>query len=851
MKLQIRNSLLNGICSLFFLVAVHSGTAAMAQTSAPNSDVDSLITEFYSYIWHRADYDAARRVAESIVKMGKEKNDPQLQARGLIRLAYIEIAFGKWRNKWEQKLKKCETIIVPSMKLAHAEYLTFSGHIKGKWQGELDVGIKRVLCATQIAREIQNDELLVQCHVLASEIRGFQRDNFQAFKHSCRAKVVAIDIGIEWCVCAALQQFVLLHHQTGRVDSVKKEMELLLSYWPENLVANRILLCRGENEEYLEELLQETKEMEKQPKSLSISDRIGTNYWNLGYVYYKRKEYERSKKYVEAAIPNLEFSRNDSVLESCRYTLIAIEIKLDRVTKAQLDELTLAIARQKYKLNRPEQALDIANAYASLGDEENFRNWQHKSVTFSDADNAISWNSIESTARDFWDSEMLARAQQELSRQQQKRSTAIYVFLLLLGGLATVTTAVFFTRQRTIAKQNRQLEELIAERTASLSAAMEKAMSADEAKSEFLARMNHEIRNPLTAILGFIEILKRRRHEPDFDLGHCMDGLAASGYHLHDLVNDILEVSKIETSDLTIAKHPFDVREAVESVTRIVATKAEEKSLQMHSNFKISDKELLVGDESRFKQIILNLASNAIKFTDQGNVTIDILSRSLDNERVILEVTIADTGRGIPENETNLVMEKFTFSSENRHDGGTGLGLYISKLLVEKMGGEIRLESEPNQGTIAYVSIPFSRTDRTLETVPTDVGLTVNENRVMVIDDQQFVCQSICLQLEQLGLETQSTNDPEQAFELIKEWRPHIVLLDLRMPKRSGYEVFDQIATLHPRPIVLAMSGDATVETKSRCEEAGFDEFLIKPFKMDELEKRITAFRNKRTEITN
>ena len=834
---------------LFFFALFVAGTET-ATAKIDEQKVNELVTEFYSYIWQEADYDKARSVADRIQLLGEENNDPELEARGLIRLAYVEILFGKWGNAWEQKLARSKTLIAPKMALANAEYLAFNGYIKGNWQSELETGIKFILRASQLALELQNDELLVQCEVMACQLRSYQRDNYQALKHATRAKVVARDTGLMWCNCAALQQYIAIHQQAARIDRIENEMEQLKKIWPSNHTLRRIQLCLGQNDEYLEEIRQQALELEKRPNSLDTADKIGRIYWNIAYVYFERDEYEKSKEFVQKAIPRLEFARNSSILELAEFTDYLVRIRLNDFTVKYLDEFSEFIESLNFKMLVPQQAIEIANAYESLGQIEKRDFWVKRSALYGAKENDVSWNSVESAEIDSWATEKRNRSQQRANLAQQKRSRTIYTLLSLIGIVATLGMAVFFTRQQTIAKQNLQLEKQVEERTASLSKAMEDALAADEAKSEFLARMNHEIRNPLTAILGFVDIIKHRKEEPEFDWDFCLDGLSASGHHLHDLVDDILEVSKIENSDLEMEYHPFDVRDSVEAVVSIVSAKAEEKSLQVLASLDLPENEKLLGDESRFKQVLLNVATNAIKFTDNGSVSIEVSRQLANDDRVVLDIVIADTGRGIPKSELDRVMEKFSFSSENQHEVGTGLGLYISKLLVEKMGGKLRLESEVGLGTQVYATIPFVPSSETTRKTPPNPNLDVNKNRILVVDDQPLVCQSICLQLEQMGLVTQSTNEPTKALSLVNDWRPDYVLLDLRMPMLSGFEVFARISKLDPRPVVIAMSGDATSEVKNRCNKDGFDGFLIKPFRMTELQQMISKFQNTGAQTT-
>ena len=819
-------------CAFLAFSLILSVVFSHVSNADDKQDLAQLVEEHYNFTWQDADYDFAKKSAEAILDHGKRNGNQPTIARALVRLAYIEILFGKWGNNWEESISECERRLQPGSNLARAEYLIFSGHMKGKWQNELDEGIRRVEEGIQIATELQEDPLLVLGYVCALELYGFDRKNTKAFECACLARTIALDIDVPWCECAALQCYVMIFHQLGMLKNIRPTVRRLDKIWSDNLVAKRALLSLGESSHYENKLLADIEELKTQPKSPARDDRIGKYYWTLCIASFENGQRANSLKYAKAAIPYLEASQNASILELAGTSIQLLQLDESNPDPEILNHVAEMIQNGVFRLRNPNERMLIANCYWKLGEPKKAKFWQNSAVNSGSNQKDQSWNFIEESANEFWHAELRSRKQLKINEQQRQQASMVYSVLLGTGVLCLIGVSIALTRHRILSKQKAKLEQLVDARTESLSRAMHQAKSADKAKTEFLARMNHEIRNPLTAILGFIEILRANQASPssDFDLDFCLEGLQASSVHLHELVDNILEVSRVEHDDVKVAQQAFNIRELAKTVHSILAGKARDKSVQFTMTVDAPDV-LISSDVAKLRQILLNVVGNAIKFTSEGVVNLDIIVKPDGRDVATLEMEVIDSGCGIPEDELAMAFDMFSFTSSNRHSVGSGLGLYISKLFVDKLAGEIELNSKVGEGTRVHIKIPVSLNAVShLPYVAQDVpGVP---HKIVVIDDQKLVCDTIRIQLETLGCQVFAFCDPRDALERIKIWKPNFVLLDLRMPIMSGFEVFDLIRELEHRPTVIAMTGDATRKMELECIQTGFDKFVVKPMKL-------------------
>lgn len=377
-------------------------------------------------------------------------------------------------------------------------------------------------------------------------------------------------------------------------------------------------------------------------------------------------------------------------------------------------------------------------------------------------------------------------------------------------------------------------------REAELQELLGKAEGADRAKSEFLANMSHEIRTPMNGVLGMAELLSRT--ELDTRQRTFTDIIVKSGTALLTIINDILDFSKIDAGQVTLEAEPFDLRETIEDVASLISGRAAERDIELIVRIDPELPARVVGDSGRIRQIVTNLAGNAIKFTETGHVLVEVTVDGETDAGVDLSVRVHDTGIGIPEDKLQAVFDKFSqvdASSTRRHEG-TGLGLAITSRLVALMGGRISAESETNKGSVFSVELtmPASGEDRAARIVPVDVSGT----RVLVIDDNQVNREILIEQLGAWGFDACAAVSGEEGLGVLKAAsefgvRVNAVILDYQMPDCNGAMVAQEIRKQHSSadlPIVMLTSMDMK-PGESDIGKGVIQATLMKPARSSEL----------------
>jgi signal transduction histidine kinase/AmiR/NasT family two-component response regulator len=379
---------------------------------------------------------------------------------------------------------------------------------------------------------------------------------------------------------------------------------------------------------------------------------------------------------------------------------------------------------------------------------------------------------------------------------------------------------------------------------AELQQAKAAAESASRTKSDFLASMSHEIRTPMNAIMGIADLLAKTALSPEQD--KYVQIFRRAGDNLLNLINDILDLSKVEASQLELERTGFSLNDHLEKVTEMVVARAQEKGLAMVCEIAPDVPNDLVGDPTRLRQVLLNLLGNAIKFTQSGEVTLRVAPDANPSVPTALRFTVSDTGIGIPGEKLARVFERFTQadSSTTRRFGGSGLGLTISKRLVELMGGRIWVESEVGEGSVFAFAVPFeiAATVNRPTAVPVGTGLepALPALRILLAEDSPDNCIITMAYLEDTPYQVEIAETGAIACEKFRAKHYDLVLMDRQMPVMDGLtatrtiRAWEQANDRPPTPII-ALTASALKGDREKCLAAGCTAFLTKPIKQEVL----------------
>lgn len=374
--------------------------------------------------------------------------------------------------------------------------------------------------------------------------------------------------------------------------------------------------------------------------------------------------------------------------------------------------------------------------------------------------------------------------------------------------------------------------------------------SALKAKERFLANMTHELRTPLNSIIGLANLIEDT--ELNEEQEKYITNLKISSDHLLAIINDLLEFSKLGSGKYQLEKHEFSIRRSVDRIAHSVEFELKNRNLEFESIVDESLPHFVVGDEHRLNQIILNLVGNAIKFTPKGSIKIEIRVLSETDESINVEFSVEDTGIGIVKEKQEIIFESFTQESNDttRQYGGTGLGLAITKQLVEIQNGKIWVESEKFKGSKFKFIIPYSKKLLKQPEISAEQIKSMKAKKVLVVDDNAMNLLFTKSLLEKNGFVALSSQSGKDAIKKIKKENFDVILMDLHMPEMDGYETCIEIRKLegqnkHKVPIV-ALTAAATINEIKKCFDSGMDDYIVKPFKKEELfAKLLSLLRNK------
>ncbi|MET0092800.1 MAG: PAS domain S-box protein [Sedimenticola sp.] len=381
------------------------------------------------------------------------------------------------------------------------------------------------------------------------------------------------------------------------------------------------------------------------------------------------------------------------------------------------------------------------------------------------------------------------------------------------------------------------------EAEAQLVQARDIAEAANRAKSIFLANMSHELRTPLTAVLGFSQLM---RDDPEVTKAQNtnLEIINRSGTHLLKLINDVLDMSKIEAGQLQLELEDFDLDELVRDTTDMIRVRAEGKGLQLIFDQRSEFPRFIRGDPAKLRQILINLLSNAVKFTQSGSVTLRLDAEDGGNGTVVLHGEVQDTGSGIESENIERIFQPFEQLAQTAGTKGTGLGLAITRQFVEMMQGEVSAENTPGKGCLFQFNVLLEKakeevTVKAVAETRKVIGLEPGQPdyRLLIAEDQmenQLLLQRI---FETVGFKVRVANNGKEAVELFQQWNPHMIWMDWRMPVMDGLTATREIRKLpgSNQVVIAAITASAFSEERGEVMDAGLDDFVSKPFRSEEM----------------
>lgn len=415
--------------------------------------------------------------------------------------------------------------------------------------------------------------------------------------------------------------------------------------------------------------------------------------------------------------------------------------------------------------------------------------------------------------------------------------------LALLADEFNTMIATISHHDKLLSNHNQLLEQTVEHRTQALNTnlkqlkqAKEAAEIANQAKSDFLSHMSHDLRTPLNSLLGYVQVLQRKEDFPAKYI-HEINIIGQSSEYLLSLINDLLDLTKIESNKLDLSLHPFDTDDFLNPIVDIFSQQAEKKQLQFLFTIKGELPRTLLADKQRLRRILSNLLENAFKFTQQGSIELTVAYQ--DNAIIFI---IKDTGCGINDKNLKAIFEPFNQFSRLQDNDGVGLGLYITQYLVELMQGKLSINSKLNKGTTCLLTLPLPAIESSSPKIDKYENVCAyqgTKQTILVVDDTPYNLKVLEAMLNPLGFNVICVNSGQACLQQLQETSIDIILLDMVMPSLSGLETCERIRQLQlsHQPKIIMITANAFAEDRKQCLTAGCDDFLAKPVILNRLLK--------------
>ena len=833
---------------------------ALAQADKPK--VEALVRQF-SIATARVDgLDEAHRTAQAIVDLGISRRRPELQARGYARLAYTELHFGRWDSRWEGWLQQAFDLAQDQEGLAYGEALAYRGFITGMWQHDFEAALTDLNGAIWIGRHLAHDRLLAEAFRMSSCMHKFLDQQTKAWDYAYRSLHYANVTGEAILQFEAIEQVLVCYHVFGDIGEALSYAEELHRLEMELETGSRMdeIARMASDPKALKQRTRKTIRVAREKAENSAQDRriLADSLYDYAELTALEGDYEGAIQSIQEANQLFDVLGDKSSYINSLAILQAYQIAIGELDAAgQLAaEIESAYPSIRHNYGAAELAQIMVKNSIALGSSEAALRWRARQEALEEVVMSDLRKLAEESARVFWTNEGRLRTQRALIAEGQRKLDLLWSAVAIMPLLAIA----FFTayRARSLAATKVMLQRKVDEQVRSLHEAKRVAEQASQAKSEFLARFNHELRNPLNVILGVSQLLgqqstHRRGNE---SIQEDIEALQVSTQHLQSLVSDVLDVSSIEAGKTELRVRPFRLRELAESVRNLIVQGYLEEKPQVRLEVVVdaSVPDQLQADDTKLRQILINVVGNAAKCTEQGLVSVHFEATPVRHARCDLRVQVADTGPGVAEPYIDTIFEPFVGDTSMK---GSGLGLYIGRSLARLMGGDLTLLKSEAEGAIFELNIPVMVTPllrhddeesdwpkaphRAQQTTASDRD-PKRQRDVLVVDDSPLNRRIVSKLLETAeSVKVRSASNLAETLVELERQLPDMVFLDLRMPDHDGFEVARTIRARYtdPSPVIVAVTGDATEEVRQRALACGFDDFLAKPFRLAEMNQLI------------
>lgn len=811
-----------------FLIGVFCAPIASAHERA-----DDLARKFDNALVVASLIEEAMPLADQLAQLGLDTGNFETRVRGMTRQMFAEAHFGRWASN--TLIDDIESLLprISNESLAFAEYRMFHGFFLGMYLHRHDEAIRSLNKAMSIASAHQNDEILAKSYYFLSVIESQSGKGQLAEDYLYRSILLFRKVQDPYYEYVArvriLDQQLLSYRKSKVADSdVSRLAELANQIEIESPYA----LTTADRNQHFEQVVSDYHFVPgtRNTNSIAKSKVSQSAVMVLLSQSYRDREWDRVEELVPLAM-EIALHLQDPTSVSQTYVFRALlYVHRGQIDKAN-EEMKHAVDYHKGR----KSFNFLAESYFELGKEATDSGYNDAAASYfakgeRHLERASAGYALEN-AKSIVDDIFYSR---QLNNNLRRQENAIQrQWSIFVGGLVALSILFLLQKIRQSKRLRTELQEQIETQTESLRISKEQAERANQAKTDFLAHLNHEIRNPLAALIGSCELL-------ELNLGQTVNQdvsttIRACSENLLDVVEDVLDFTRIESGQLELNENDFKLRDIFLAVESITSRRLNE-GVELHVNYDDNTPDELLGDESKLRQVLLNLGLNAAKHTNAGTINFHCVWAATDADSGVMQITVQDTGFGISADRLPTVFSPYRTDVSRP---GTGLGLYISKAFIDLMGGEIEINSELGVGTTVTVKVPLVLS----QVVDQPIVLKSNnfQSYVLVVDDEAINRQVLMNLLVAHEYPTLVAQNGREAIEMVRQHKISTVFLDLRMPEMDGFQVISQMRGLaiETQPRIFALTGDATKPIRQRAERAGFDGFVSKPYRTTSLIKLI------------